>query len=199
MRNGPGWLAGAFAIVMLGIAAYSVGRLITAHRTGRRTERDVDLVHAGMGTAMAGMLVPSVNPLAGYAWNLGWTLFFGLAVCWFGARLFSALAEGGRSGPAPAHLISSGVMLYMMWPGSTISMPGMAGMSMGAADNSMVQPVLTLILLGLMGGFAVLAADRVLHPVVAADGAGAPLAPRMAGCCHIAMSVTMGYMLLLML
>jgi hypothetical protein len=194
VRNGPEWLAGAFAIVMLGIAAYSVARLITAHRTGRRTERDVDLVHVGMGTAMAGMLVPSVNPLAGYAWNLGWTLFFGLAVCWFGARLFGALADGGPAGPAPAHLISSGVMLYMMWPGSTMSMPGM---SVGG-DNSAVQPVLTLILLGLMGGFAVLAADRVLHPVSAANGACA-LAPRMAGCCHIAMSVTMGYMLLLML
>jgi hypothetical protein len=194
------WLAGAFAIVMLGIAAYSVGRLITAHRTGRRTERDVDLVHVGMGVAMAGMLVPSVNPFAGYAWNLGWTLFFGFAVCWFGTRLFGALVDGGPTGPAPAHLISSGVMLYMMWPGSTASM-SMPGMSMGV-DDSAVRPVLTLILLGLMGGFAVLAADRVLHPVVAADGCGggsAPLAPRMAGCCHIAMSVTMGYMLLLML
>lgn len=198
------WLAGALAIVMLGIAGYSVARLITARRTGRRTEHDVDLVHVGMGTAMAGMLVPSVNPLAGYAWNLGWTLFFGLAVCWFGARLFGALAEGGSAGTAPAHLIGSGVMLYMMWPGATSSMPGM---SMGS-DNSVVQPVLTLILLGLMGGFAVLAADRLLRPVVAADGADgadradgarAHLAPRVAGCCHIAMSVTMGYMLLPML
>lgn len=199
MSNGPAWLAGTFAVVMLGTALYSVGRLITARRTGVATERDVDLVHVGMGTAMAGMLVPSLNPLAGYAWNLGWTLFFGLAVCWFGARLFVALVEGGKAGPAPAHLISSGVMLYMMWPGSTMSMPGSTqGMSM-AADNSAVQPVLTLILLGLMGGFAVLAADRVLHPLSAASGGCVRLAPRMAGCCHIAMSVTMGYMLLLML
>jgi hypothetical protein len=182
---------------MLGIAAYCVVRLITAQRTGRRTERDVDLVHVGMGTAMAGMLVPSANPLAGYAWNLGWTLFFGLAVCWFGARLFIALAESGRVGSAPAHLIGSGVMLYMMWPGSSTPAMSMPGMSMGGA---VTQPALTLILLGALGGFAVLAADHVLRPVaVTANGASAPLAPGVADCCHIAMSVTMGYMLLLML
>ena len=75
-----------------------------------------------------------------------------------------------------------------------MSMPGMS-----VGGDSAVRPVLTLILLGLMGGFAVLATDRVLRPVVVADGAGAPLAPRVADCCHIAMSVTMGYLLLLML
>ncbi|HJP79832.1 MAG TPA: DUF5134 domain-containing protein [Pseudonocardiaceae bacterium] len=191
MTTGPSWLAGAFAIVMLGIAVYCVGRLIVARRTGRRSHTDVDVVHVGMGTAMAGMLVPSLNPLAGHAWNLGWTLFFGLAVCWFGAKLFVALAEGGRAGGAPAHLLASGAMLYMMWPGSTMAMPGMSA--------TVTTPVLTLILLGLLGGFAVLATEHVLRPVVVTPGASAPLAPRAADCCHIAMSVTMGYMLLLML
>jgi hypothetical protein len=176
---------------MLGIALYCVGRLFVARRTGRHTHRDVDAVHVGMGVAMAGMLVPSLNPFAGHAWNLGWTLFFGLAVCWFGARLFVALAEGGRTGSAPAHLLSSGVMLYMMWPGSRMAMPGMSGV--------VTTPILTLVILGLLGGFAVLATDRVLRPVVVAQGASAPLAPRASDCCHIAMSVTMGYMLLLML
>jgi hypothetical protein len=194
VTTGPSWLAGAFAIGMLGIALYCVGRLIVARRTGRRTQRDVDVVHVGMGTAMAGMLVPSLNPLAGHGWKLGWTVFFGLAVCWFGAKLFIALAEGGRTGAAPAHLLGSGAMLYMMWPGSAMAMPGMSGMA-GTAST----PFLTLILLGLLGGFAVLAAEHVLRPVVVAQGASAPLAPRVADCCHIAMNVTMGYMLLLML
>ncbi|HEX4223108.1 MAG TPA: DUF5134 domain-containing protein [Pseudonocardiaceae bacterium] len=197
MSSGPIWLAGAFAAVMLGIAIYCVGRLIAAHRTGRRTERDVDLVHVGMGTAMAGMLVPSANPLAGHAWNLGWTLFFGLGVCWFGARLLISLIEAGRPGSAPAHLIGSGAMLYMVT--ATPAGSGMAGMSMGMS-GSVTTPLLTLLLIGLLGGFAVLATDQALRPVVAgAGGASAPLAPRMADCCHIAMSVTMGYMLLLML
>ena len=192
------WLAGSFALVMLAIAGYCVGRLVVARRTGRPSARDVDVVHVGMGVAMAGMLVPSVNPLAGHTWQLGWTIFFGLAVCWFGARLFIALAEGGKAGPAPAHLISSGVMLYMMWPGSAaMSSMSMPGMAMGGSVST---PVLTLLLLGLLGGFAVLATDRVLRPVAAvAGGTSAPLAPRLADCCHIAMSVTMGYMLLLML
>jgi hypothetical protein len=76
---------------------------------------------------------------------------------------------------------------------------GLSGMSLGVS-GSVTTPVLTLLLLGLLGGFAVLATDHVLRPMVAgAGGASAPLAPRAADCCHIAMSVTMGYMLLLML
>ena len=197
MSTGPIWLAGAFAAVMLGIALYCVGRLIVARRTGRRIEADVDVVHIGMGTAMAGMLVPSANPLAGHAWNLGWTLFFGLAVCWFGGRLLIALAERNSAGSAPVHLLGSGAMLYMM-SATSPSAPAMSmpGMSMG---GSVTTPVLTLLLLGLLGGFAVLTTDHVLRPVVVAEGASAPLAPRVADCCHLAMSVAMGYMLLLML
>jgi hypothetical protein len=203
VSTGPIWLACAFAAVMLGIALYCVGRLIAARRTGRRTERDVDLVHVGMGTAMAGMLVPSANPLAGHAWNLGWTMFFGLAVCWFGARLLIGLAEARPAGSAPAHLIGSGAMLYMMT--ATPAAAGTSGMDMSGMgmSGSVSTPVLTLLLLGLLGGFAVLATDQALRPVVAGAGGGsggsAPLAPRVAACCHIAMSVTMGYMLLLML
>ncbi|HEY4022317.1 MAG TPA: DUF5134 domain-containing protein [Pseudonocardiaceae bacterium] len=197
MSTGPSWLAGAFAVVMLGIAVYCVGRLIVARRTGRRTQRDVDVVHIGMGTAMAGMLVPSANPLAGHAWNLGWTMFFGLAACWFGARLLIGLVEARPAGSAPAHLIGSGAMLYMMT--ARPAGAGMSGMSMGVS-GSVTTPLLTLLLLGLLGGFAVLATDQVLRPTVAgAGGASVPLAPRAADCCHIAMSVTMGYMLLLML
>jgi hypothetical protein len=198
VSTGPTWLAGAFAVVMLGIALYCVGRLIAARRTGRLIERDVDVVHVGMGTAMAGMLAPSANPLAGHAWDLGWTMFFGLAVCWFGARMLIALAEARPAGSAQAHLLGSGVMLYMM--SATPAASAMSGMDMGGMSGaSVTTPVLTLILLGLLGGFAVLAADHVLRPVVVAAGASVPLAPRVADCCHIAMSVTMGYMLLLML
>ncbi len=181
MSTGPTWLAGVFAVAMLGIALHCAGRLVTARRTGRCDEPDVDAVHLGMGVAMAGMLLPSANPLAGSAWDLGWMLFFGLAACWFGVRLLVALIESRPAGSAPAHLVSSGVMLYMMSaaPSTTV---GMAGMSM-----TVTTPVLTLLLLGAIGGFAVLATDRVL------------VAPKLADCGHIAMSVTMGYMLLLML
>ena len=181
MSTGPAWLAGAFAVVMLGIALHCTGRLVTARRSGRCDEPDVDAVHVGMGVAMAGMLAPSANPLAGHAWDLGWTLFFGLAACWFGVRLLVALIEGRGFGSAPAHLVSSGVMLYMM-SAAPSTMAGMAGM-----DMTVTTPVLTLALLGAIAGFAVLAMDRVLA------------APRLADCGHIAMSVTMGYMLLLML
>jgi hypothetical protein len=88
-------------------------------------------------------------------------------------------------------------MLYMITAAPAGA--GMSGMTMGVS-GSVTTPLLTLLLLGLLGGFAVLATDQVLRPVVAGvGGASAPLAPRVADCCHIAMSVTMGYMLLLML
>jgi hypothetical protein len=56
---GPPWLAGAFAAVMILVAGYSASRLVASRLRGLATETDVDGLHAVMGTAMAGMLLPS--------------------------------------------------------------------------------------------------------------------------------------------
>ena len=40
--GGPGWLTGTFAALMLTVAAYCTGRLVTARRWRRPTEFDTD-------------------------------------------------------------------------------------------------------------------------------------------------------------
>ena len=65
---GPPWLAGTFAAVMILTAAYSASRLAVSRLRGRATEFDADALHAVMGGAMAGMLVPRLNVLPDSAW-----------------------------------------------------------------------------------------------------------------------------------
>ena len=60
---GPYWLAAAFAAVMIVTAAYCAGRLAASRRWRRATELDADALHLVMGIAMAGMLLPALDPL----------------------------------------------------------------------------------------------------------------------------------------
>jgi hypothetical protein len=188
---------------MIVTALYCAGRLATARRRNRTIERDLDVMHVGMGVAMAGMLLPWLNPLAGGGWTLCWTVFFALAACWFGTKVLIAVADAGAVGHHLAHLLASGAMIYML--DGVSGMGSMSGMSGMAAGSPMVASALTLVLLVAFAVDAVLATGRVVrHGGMAIAGGGStgigpPLAPRLAGCCQIAMSVTMGYMLLLML
>ena len=79
---GPSWLAGPLAVVMIGTAVYCVSRLAVAWRWRRPAEYDVDGAHAFMGVAMAGMLVPRLNPFGAG----GWEVVFGVAAAWFGGQ-----------------------------------------------------------------------------------------------------------------
>ena len=89
---GPSWLAGTFAAVMIVIAAYSASRLVFSRLRGRATEYDADALHAVMGAAMAGMLVPQLNMLPDSAW----AAVFTMAAAWFGWHAIRA--------PRPGHL-----------------------------------------------------------------------------------------------
>lgn len=62
---GPSWLAGAFAAVMILVACYCAARLLVSWLWQQETELDADGVHAVMGAAMAGMLVPRLSLLPG--------------------------------------------------------------------------------------------------------------------------------------
>ena len=59
----PSWLAGVLAALLLVIAGYCATRLATARRWRRSTDPGADTMHIVMGVAMAGMLVPWLNPL----------------------------------------------------------------------------------------------------------------------------------------
>lgn len=237
---GPSWLAGVLAAVMILTAAYSASRLALSRLRGLVTEADADGLHALMGTSMAGMLVPQLNPLPARIWMV----VFGTGAAWFGASAIRARTSGRFSWqcrfPVP-HLIECTAMLYMLLSlrgaqhGAGAAMPGMSS----PAGFPALPVVLALFMLGyLMWTTDQLAAlarakttsaapartpqQRALITVPAAgrptssmasttsaaestrpprlDAAGQPLlSPKLAACGKIAMSITMGYMLILML
>ena len=242
--TGPSWLAGTFAAVVILAGAYSASRLAISLRRGRATESDADALHAVMGAAMTGMLVPRLSVLPDGVW----LVIFGIAAAWFGwravrARGFAAAAGSPFRLPVP-HLIECVAMLYMLLP---VHGPrpahGQAGMAMGGMGASAVPagsfPVLAVILALFMLGYIVWTTDRLaslararvaaagpgrdrqsaavvpvaVPPHAAPDAPGTPaagtrrgdqaggpvLAPGLATCGKLAMSITMGYMLLLML
>jgi len=252
---GPFWLAGTFAAVMLATSAYCVSRLVAARRWHRDTERDVDAVHVLMGVAMAGMLVPRLNPF----WDGGWEVVFAIWTAWFAGQMIRASRHQGGAGHGPAHhvphLLSSGAMLYMLLAVTSARAAGPAhGESMTPAGGTARLPALTLVLALAILGHVIWTTDRMTS-LAPAGGAGPripvhvpagpaanpagpgrgtngpaagastepsasastepaagasapvpaslrasrpPISPRLAACCEIAMGVTMGYMLVLM-
>jgi hypothetical protein len=236
--SGPSWLAGAFAAVMILTAAYSAGRLAFSRSRGRATEFDADALHAVMGAAMAGMLVPRLNVLPGGAWMA----VFSIGAAWFGwhaVRARGTRISGGSLGRFPVpHLIECVAMLYMLLPlhgprpaygGAGMSGMSMAGMGAPAGPVGSF-PALAVVLALFMLGYIVWTTDRLAALVRARttpalartampprddDGAastpdgtgaqygsqagGAVLTPALAACGKLAMSITMGYMLILML
>ena len=241
---GPSWLTDAFAAVMILAAGYSAGRLAVSRRRGLATEADADGLHAVMGAAMAGMLVPQLAFLP----RATWMVVFGAGAAWFGA---CALRSGSQSGfswqcryPVP-HLIECIAMLYMLLAvrgaqqGTGMAMPGMGTSPSALAGFPALAVVLALFMLGYVmwttdqlaslahartstqaltgatqqralvtapaGGLAATSAGSSEAPATAGmpcpgPAAGQALrAPRLAAFGKIAMGVTMGYMLILML
>jgi hypothetical protein len=224
--------------------AYSASRLAISLRRGRATELDADALHAVMGTAMAGMLVPRLSVLPGSVW----VVIFGIAAAWFGWRTVRTRGFAAASSPfrlPVPHLIECLAMIYMLLPvhgqrpahgRAGMTMAGL-GASAGPADSF---PVLAVVLALFMLGYIVWTTDRLASlarartamadpgrnrgrrspatvpaavpshapgdapgtPAARArrgDQAGRPvLAPGLAACGKLAMSVTMGYMLILM-
>ena len=204
--TGPGWLAGSLAAVMLSVAAYCVSRLISAWPRGRATERDVDTVHGAEGVAMAGMLVPSLGLLPGVMWKVA----FAAAAGWFASRAIRARRRHGARTPPPGHylphLMESGAMLYMLAAVPAARAAGAMAAGMGGPGGGFGAGAFVFALFLL--GHAVWTADRLTAlrapapgpPVTGLPVTGPPpLAPRLAGCRQIAVSITMAYMLITML
>jgi len=238
---GPPWLAGTLAAVMLLIAAYSAGRLIYARLRRRTAETDADALHAFMGTAMAGMLVPRLNVLPASVW----AAMFAMAAAWFGWHAIRRHPGVSRCRHPVPHLIESAAMIYMLVSAAHFQPPttgpGMAMPGMGAGPAAGF-PALAAVLALFMIGYIIWTTDRLTtlarartttassslardhapdvtialapgpsRPAAVStapsgtaagpsDPAGRPmLAPKLAACCKIAMSIAMSYMLILML
>jgi hypothetical protein len=196
----PAWVAGVLAVVLLLIAGYCATRLAAAHWWRRSTDRGVDVMHAVMGVAMAGMLVPRLSLLQGHAW----AVLFGAGAVWCGwqarqDRRRRAVRRGRPAASAPAepsaptghhgaHVLSCAAMVCMLLAAPDLSAPMTA--SRGAL------PVVALLLAVAVAVSVVVSTDRLsaLRPA-----ARPMLSPRLAACCQIVMGVTMTYMLILML
>jgi hypothetical protein len=205
---GPTWLADVLAAVMTVTAVYCLSLILVARLLRRETEPDVDLVHVAMGGGMAYLLlrVPGTQLTR---WGV---IGFALAAAYFLARsLHVYLQESDllRSGAHHfQHALGSGAMILMVLPAhsSTSAMPSMPGMTSmpGMASASGVAThsgtasltVAAVVLAVLLLGFAL----ANLRRVVTADSPASPalLTPRVALCCQALMSMTMGYMLLML-
>ena len=169
---GPSWLAGAFAAVVILAGAYSASRLAISLRRGRATESDADALHAVMGAAMAGMLLPRLSVLPDGVW----AVIFGIAAAWFGGRAVRArgFAAAGPPFRLPVpHLIECAAMLYMLLVHrrrGAMAMPGM-GAPAGPADSF---PVLAVVLALFMLGYIVWTTDRLASLVRARTAAAGP-------------------------
>jgi hypothetical protein len=183
---GPSWLAGTVAVVMVATAVYCVSRLAAAWRWQRPTEYDADGVHVLMGVAMAGMLVPRLNPLAGTGWTAGGAVVFGAAVAWFGGRAVRAYLryQGHQAGRQAVvhhgqHLLASGAMLYMFLALSAgRAEPAGPGMSAAGSAAAARLPTLALVLAVALVGYVIWTTDRLtsLAPVAVAAGGSRPAA-----------------------
>lgn len=186
---------------MLLVAAYCAARLALWRLRGRRTEIDADAVHLLMGVAMAGMFQPRLSPVPGAAW----LPVFAVAGVWFAGQAIRSRTRrpaGLRCAHPAPHAFECAVMLYMLWPGSLAdrgspAMPGMNGGAIAAAN-----PALAVVLALFMLGYIVWTTDRLAAQARTSAGRvshDVALAPRLAACYKIAMSVGMGYMLVTML
>lgn len=215
--GGPTWLTGIFAAASLAVAVYCAGRLAAARRWHRPTELDTDGAHVVMGVAMAGMLASGLRTLPSVIWEV----VFAAGAAWFGYRMLQA-RRGAQpspwrsSHPLP-HLVECAAMVFMflILPASAAVGAATSGMSMTMTATESRFSFLTLPLALFLFGYVVWLGDRVtlrapalaLATTPAAGGSGSPtaetarpyLAPRCAAICKIAMGITMGYMLILML
>ena len=215
--SGPDWLDDCFAAVMLVVAVYSAGRLVAARSWSRPSHADVDFAHVLMGVGMAGMLSSAINPVPAGVWEV---VFTGL-VGWFAWRCYRFVTRLGVEGQDPdhvhhfshwlTHLVMAVAMLYMYLVAATPSGPSRdAGMAMNGATGTTADFVgLPLLFLAVLLASGVWELDGIgrFSPAlstgsVAGDGSVATrrwLAPRLEAGCHIAMCITMAYMLVLIL
>jgi hypothetical protein len=159
---GPSWITGTLAAVMILTAAYSASRLAGSRLRGLATETDTDGLHALMGTAMAGMLVPRLTLLPASAW----AMVFGAAAAWFGACALRSRTTGTSNWrcryPVP-HLVECIAMLYMLLAvPAAQARPGMAMPGMGVAPGEQAGfPALAVVLALFILGYLMWTTDQL--------------------------------------
>jgi hypothetical protein len=201
---------------MVAVSVYCIGRLVAARLWDRPNHADVNVSHMLMGAAMAGMLVPAHNPISN---DFGEGIF-GFLVLWFLFRSVQFVSLHGLSGHDEdgahhlshytIHMLMAGAMTYMYALGMPITTSvTQPAVMMSQAGGAAGYGALSLLFIVLLFGSAIWQLDSISRfapagaglATAAAGGGGSPpmLAPRLEVACHIAMCITMGYMLVIML
>jgi hypothetical protein len=219
----PSWLYYLFGALVLVVAAYGVALLAVSLRTRNLPGWDVDVSHAFMGVAMAGMFVTQ--------WAFGpsamWELIFAVLLLWFSVRSIQSLLRWGlHLTHFLIHALMSFAMLLMYWfPMPTTGGASMTSMSM-PSTRARVDPGLTLVLVAILCASAIFtlaspykgASHHGRHvptyAVSGSSGSGGTAEPSERGSLsaealvsspwledmsHVVMSVAMAFMLVLMI
>jgi hypothetical protein len=220
----PSWLYYLFGLLMLAVAAYCVVLLTLSVATKRRAGRDVEISHAFMGVAMAGMFVGR--------WAFGrsgfWELIFGVLSAWFLVESIQSIHRYGlHLSHALIHVVMNFAMVLMYrFPIGSASSSG--SMSM-ASTGAKLDPGLAFLFASVVFASAIftLASPNKgsshfgshvpAYALVGAAGSASPENPRtedssptvdfeeivatpwLVDVSHVVMCLAMGFMLLLMI
>jgi hypothetical protein len=227
--TGLSWVADALAASMILTAGYCVSRLVLSWRYHRVTDHQVDLVHLLMGVAMAGMLVPRLRVFWSGGWEVVFGIAVLVFSWRLISDARARIRPGHPRGHHVQHMLGCVAMIYMLAAVASAAHVGAEGAAPGVMSGSTAHVrTLALILAVCLLGYVVWAADRIpslarvaalpatgtpamalassgsgqdpaAATVPARQRQGVPLSPRLAACCEIAMGITMGYMLVVML
>jgi hypothetical protein len=222
----PTGLVDTLSGVMLVTSLYCAARLVAARVWRRPLHRDTNLAHMADGVAMAGMLDSTFKTLPNGAWDVVFgffTLWFAVRGARFVLRHGIAATDEDHVHHVShylSHLAMAGAMLYMFLEISPAGAGSASGSmsAMGGTGTTSNLTGLTLLLVVILFASAVWHADGLTRyttarpvlvgagvtattgAVVPAGADGLPwLAPRLEMGCHIALCITMGYMLILLL
>jgi hypothetical protein len=221
--TGPLWLHAALASLMIviagdcairrGLVQFGIARRAEPRLRWRWPEFEADCLHVVMGIAMAGMLLPQLRVLPAQVLEA----VFGLGVAWFSWGASAARTSGprrpgsggsrGSRGAPLAHVIECAAMMFMLLPAvdDAVGRSHPISAAMAAMNGSglvSVAPVVAVLLALCLVGYVVWTTDALARTRAGGGSvvviAGGVLAPRLAAFSTIAMTLTMGYMLIQM-
>lgn len=222
--GGTTFVSDSFAVVMLATAAYCLARLVAARRWKRPMHNDINVGHVAMGIAMAGMLDLSLRTLPAVVWEA----VFAALTAWFAIRIGTFVSRNGLWGwdddhmhhvsHFATHLVMGGAMLFMFLAqpapagaaGLGSVMGGMSAATAGGGGAALAYLFVFVLLVSAVwhaDGLSRFGPVALSVPVsgsgtISVIGDTCPerrwLAPRLEAGSHIAMCVTMGYMLILL-
>jgi hypothetical protein len=219
----PTWLYYLFGLLMLAVAGYGVLLFGLSLASRRTAGRDVDVSHAFMGVAMAGMFVPAW----GFGANWVWQLVFAVLTVWFLVGSFQSVQRFGLHVPhALIHAAMSFAMILMYaFPMQTGASSGMAMSSGGAHLDPGLGGLLALLFFGSaiftlaspikgashhgshVRAYAMSGGSGSAIPVSPHGGQASPAGsvesvvalPWLEDLSHVVMCIGMGFMLILMI